>query len=286
MAKNKSVGPIMKWVGGKRQILDGIKKYIPGSFETYHEPFLGGGAVLFGLQPARALVNDINAELMNVYAVIRDDIENLIDHLRVHDQAYRHHENPGEYFYGIRELDRDKALYKDLTPVQKASRIIFLNKTCFNGLFRVNRAGQFNTPFGKYKRPNIVNEKILRAVNGYFNGADISLSCKDFETVLKAASKGDFVYLDPPYDPLSDTSSFTGYDRGGFDGEEQARLSRVCRRLDEQGVKFLLSNSATELIRELYRGFRIEIVQARRAVNARGDGRGDVDEVLVRNYDL
>lgn len=285
MAKNRSIAPVLKWVGGKRQILDEIKKYIPGNFGTYHEPFLGGGAVLFGLRPARAVVNDINPELMNVYAVIKDDVEGLIKSLKEHERAYREHRKPSEYFYSIRELDRDKAVYNALAPLQKASRILFLNKTCFNGLFRVNRAGQFNTPFGKYKRPNIVNGKMLRAVSGYFNGADISFSCGDFEAVLEAATGEDFVYLDPPYDPLSDTSSFTGYDRGGFDAEEQARLSRVCRRLDERGVKFLLSNSATELIRELYRGFRMETVKARRAVNARGDGRGDVDEVLIRNYD-
>lgn len=286
MAKDRSAAPVLKWVGGKRQILGEIKRYIPGGFGTYHEPFLGGGAVLFALQPARAMVNDINAELMNVYAVIRDDIEGLIESLEEHERAYKEHRKPSEYFYSIRELDRDRAVYSALTPLQKASRILFLNKTCFNGLFRVNRAGQFNTPFGKYKRPNIVNGKMLRAVSGYFNGADIDFSCEDFEVVLEAASREDFVYLDPPYDPLSDTSSFTGYDRGGFDAEEQARLSRVCRRLDERGVKFLLSNSATELIRELYRGFRMEIIKARRAVNARGDGRGGVDEVLVRNYDL
>ena len=286
MAKDRSAAPVLKWVGGKRQILGEIKRYIPGGFGTYHEPFLGGGAVLFALQPARAMVNDINAELMNVYAVIKDDIEGLIESLGEHERAYKEHRKPSEYFYSIRELDRDRAVYSALTPLQKASRILFLNKTCFNGLFRVNRAGQFNTPFGKYKRPNIVNGKMLRAVSGYFNGADIDFSCEDFEVVLEAASREDFVYLDPPYDPLSDTSSFTGYDRGGFDAEEQARLSRVCRRLDERGVKFLLSNSATELIRELYRGFRMEIIKARRAVNARGDGRGGVDEVLVRNYAL
>ncbi len=284
--ENKSAAPILKWVGGKRQILDEIKRYIPESFETYHEPFLGGGAVLFELQPAKALVSDINPELMNVYTVIRDDIEELVDSLKAHDQAYRQHKSPREYFYRIRKLDRDKAVCNNLMPVQRASRIIFLNKTCFNGLFRVNRAGQFNTPFGNYKNPNIVNEEMLRAVSGYFNRAKISFSCEDFETVLRAASKGDFVYLDPPYDPLSQTSSFTGYNRGGFDGDEQIRLSRACRRLDEQGVKFLLSNSATGLIKELYREYRIETIQARRAVNARGDGRGGVDEVLVRNYDL
>lgn len=287
MTKNSSVAPILKWVGGKRQILDEIKQYVPEKFNTYHEPFLGGGAVLFDLQPDRALANDVNPELMNVYMVIKNNVEELIQTLKRHDQCYRRPPEAAarKYFYRIRELDRSEAAYNQLTPVQKAARTIFLNRTCFNGLFRVNRAGQFNTPFGYYKNPNIINEKTVRAVSDYFNRAAIKLCCEDFEIVLKQASEGDFVYLDPPYDPLSDTASFTEYDRGGFGSKEQIRLSRVCQNLDQRGIMFLLSNSATDFVNELYRKYPIETIQARRAVNARGDGRGEVDEVLVRNFE-
>ncbi len=278
MARNKLIMPVLKWVGGKRQILAEIKRYVPKSFSAYYEPFLGGGAVLFELQPKKALVNDINSELMNVYQVIKDDVECLINDLKKHKIEE-------QYFYDIRELDRDKELYRKLTPVQRASRIIFLNKTCYNGLFRVNKAGEYNTPFGYYKKPNIVNTETLRAVSNFFNQADIRFSCEDFETALKDAAKGAFVYLDPPYDPVSDTASFTGYDKGGFDRAEQTRLKKVCDRLNRQGAKFLLSNSATDFIIDLYKEYRIKVVQAKRAVNSRGDRRGEVDEVLVMNFE-
>ena len=286
MLKDKLAAPVLKWVGGKRQILSNIMKYVPGDFESYYEPFLGGGAVLFAIQPRKAWVNDINSELMNVYTMIKNNVEELVESLKKHNGAYKQHKKPQNYFYKIRELDRDKDTYNSLTPVEKASRIIFLNKTCFNGLFRVNKAGQFNTPFGYYENPNIINEKTLRAVSNYFNKADIKITCDDFETVLKNASESDFVYLDPPYDPLSDTASFTAYDRTGFDSEEQVRLSRVCHKLNKRGVRFLLSNSATSFIIDLYKSkdYRIEIIKARRAVNARGDSRGNVEEVLVRNF--
>ncbi|MDK2800341.1 MAG: adenine methylase [Clostridiales bacterium] len=181
MAINKLVTPVVKWVGGKRQIIDQITKYIPKSFSTYYEPFLGGGAVLFELQPKKAVINDINAELMNLYEVIKNNVDELIEDLK-------QHRNEEAYFYKIRELDRDKEQYNRLTPVQRASRIIYLNKTCYNGLFRVNKAGQFNTPFGNYKNPNIVNEITLRAVSNYFNKAQITFMHTDFEEVLKKAS--------------------------------------------------------------------------------------------------
>ena len=277
MAKNNLVAPVVKWVGGKRQIIDEITKYVPETFSTYYEPFLGGGAVLFELQPKKAVVNDINKELMNIYEVIKDNVEDLIDDLK-------RHKNDKDYFYKIRELDRDRERYSILTSVQKASRIIYLNKTCFNGLFRVNKSGEFNAPFGNYKNPNIVNETTLRAVSAYFNKAKIRFSCQDFEDALKWSRKGAFVYLDPPYDPVSETASFTGYDKGGFDRDEQIRLKKTCDKLDKKGVKFLLSNSATDFIMDLYQGYKIEVIQAKRAINSKADRRGNVDEVLVMNF--
>ena len=278
MKKNNLVTPVVKWVGGKRQILDEIKKYVPQNISTYYEPFVGGGAVLFELQPNKAVVNDINADLINLYQVIKDNVDDLIEDLRKH-------RNEEKYFYKVRERDRNKEVYSSLTPVEKASRIIFLNKTCYNGLFRVNRAGEFNSPFGNYKNPNIVNEATLRAVGSYLNKANVTFYCLDFEEVLKGVKGGSFVYLDPPYDPVSSTASFTGYDKGGFDRDEQVRLKNTCDMLNKKGVKFLLSNSATEFITELYKDYKIEIVQAKRAINSNPDKRGEIDEVLVRNFE-
>jgi len=281
MAINKLVTPVVKWVGGKRQIINEIVKYVP-KYSTYYEPFLGGGAVLFELQPKTAVVNDINSELISLYEVIKNNVDELIESLREHERK-----NGEAYFYRIREQDRDKEHYNLLTPIQRASRLIYLNKTCYNGLFRVNKAGQFNTPFGNYKNPNIVNEYTLKAVSSYFNKAQITFACKDFDEVLKGARKGAFVYLDPPYDPVSDTASFTGYDKGGFDQSEQIRLKNTCDKLNEKGIKFLLSNSATDFIKGLYKDkYIIKTIQAKRAINSKADKRGEIDEVLVMNFEL
>ncbi|SHF21339.1 DNA adenine methylase [Tissierella praeacuta DSM 18095] len=278
MKKNQLVAPVVKWVGGKRQLLPEIEKYIPNKISTYYEPFLGGGAVFFHLQRKKAVVNDINEELINLYKVIKDNVDELIDDLQKH-------ENTSDYFYDIRELDRDREKYDKLTDIEKASRIHYLNKTCFNGLFRVNQQGEFNAPFGKYKNPDFVNAITLKAVSNYFNKANITFKCGDFEEAVKGIRRGSFVYFDPPYDPVSDSSNFTGYDKGGFDRDEQIRLKKLCDKLNDRGVKFLLSNSATNFIKELYKDYRIEIVQAKRSINSKGDMRGEVDEVLVRNYE-
>lgn len=278
MKKDELVTPVVKWVGGKRQLISEIDKYIPSHYSTYYEPFVGGGAILFHLQPKKAVINDINEELINLYQVIKDNVDELIEDLK-------RHKNEPDYFYKIRELDRDIEKYKSLSPIKRASRIHYLNKTCYNGLFRVNSQGQFNTPFGRYKNPNIVNEVTLRAVSRYFNRANISFKCCDFEEAVKYARKGSFIYFDPPYDPVSDTSSFTGYDKGGFDKKEQKRLKELCDRLNNRGIKFLLSNSETKFILDLYKDYRIEIVQAKRSINSKGHKRGAVNEVLVRNYD-
>lgn len=277
MKKNRLVSPVVKWVGGKRQLLSEIERLIP-EYAQYYEPFVGGGALLFHLQPKKATINDVNPELMNLYQVIKENVQELIDNLSKH-------ENTPDYFYDIREWDRDKEKYNSLSNIEKASRIIYLNKTCYNGLFRVNRAGEFNSPFGNYKNPNIVNDSVLRAVSIYFNKANITFKCGDFEEAVKGIRKGSFVYFDPPYDPVSNSANFTGYDKGGFNREEQRRLKDLCDRLDRKNVKFLLSNSATDFILELYKDYKIEVVKAKRAINSQGDKRGEVDEVLVKNYD-
>lgn len=275
-AKNKLVMPFLKWVGGKRQLMNDIEPLIPSKISTYYEPFIGGGAVLFNQQPKKAVINDYNSELINVYEVVKDNVEELIKDLSKH-------QNETEYFYGIRAQDRQEG-FEQLSALERASRIIYLNKTCFNGLYRVNSSGEFNTPFGRYKNPNIINETVLRAVSRYLNDNDIQLLSGDFEDALKGARKGAFVYLDPPYDPVSKSSNFTGYVEGGFGSEQQERIRDVCIKLNQKGIRFLLSNSATPFIKDLYKDFEIIEVDAKRHINSVASKRGSVTEILVRNY--
>jgi len=276
-AKNKLVMPFLKWVGGKRQLMSDIEPLIPSKISTYYEPFIGGGAVLLNQQPKKAVINDYNSELINVYEVVRDQVEDLIEDLATH-------KNESDYFYSIRVQDREEG-FEELSPLKRASRVIYLNKTCFNGLYRVNSSGEFNTPFGRYKSPNIVNENVLRAVSKYLQNNDITLLSGDFEDALKGARKGAFVYLDPPYDPVSKSSNFTGYIEGGFGADQQERLRDACVKLNDNGVKFLLSNSATSFIKDLYKNFEIIEVDAKRHINSVASKRGSVPEVLVRNYE-
>ena len=279
--KNKLVTPFVKWVGGKRQLLPEIKKFVPKKFNTYFEPFVGGGAVLFELQPNQAIVNDINKELINVYSVIQNNVDELIETLSNQEE----YSNTSECYYKVRELDREPKKYNKLTGIERAARILYLNKTCYNGLYRVNNMGEFNSPFGSYKNPNIVNEVTLKAVNKYFNESNIKFLNGDFEKVLKTARKGDFVYFDPPYAPISKTSNFTGYNENGFGENEQIRLKKVCDSLNKRKVKFLLSNSDCEFIRNLYKDYNIVTIKAKRTINSNGNNRGAISEVLIRNYE-
>lgn len=275
--------PVLKWVGGKRQLLPEIKKYMPriNKNTTYYEPFVGGGAVLFEMQPDKAVINDVNHDLIEVYKVIKDNVEDLIEELKKDKYS-----NTSEAFYDIRELDRRPKQYNNLTGIEKAARILYLNKTCYNGLYRVNSIGEFNSPFGRYKNPNIVNDVGLRAVSKYFNDANITFLNGDFESAVKGIKKGSVIYFDPPYAPISKTSNFTGYNESGFGEEEQKRLKRLCDRMTEKGIHILLSNSDCEFIRELYSDeekYEIISVKAKRAINSVGNSRGEVSEVLIRN---
>lgn len=280
MAKiNKLVSPFLKWVGGKRQLMPSIVEHLPKNIQSYNyiEPFIGGGAVLFHLQPKNAIINDFNEELINVYKTIKTNLEDLIEDLKTH-------ENNADYFYELRGLDRTEN-FKNLTSVQRASRIIYLNKTCFNGLYRVNNAGEFNAPFGRYKNPNIVNDPTLKAVNKYLNSNNIIIKSGDYSEILKKANEKSFVYLDPPYHPLSESSNFTGYIQGGWNMSNQIDLKNACDDLTKKGVKFLLSNSSADFIKDLYKDYKITIVKANRSVNSNGSDRGEVDEVLIKNYE-
>lgn len=274
--QTKVLRPFLKWAGGKRQLLPQIRPFVPKSFETYFEPFLGAGAVFFDLRPERAVVNDLNTELINVYRVIQQDVDELLADLR-------RHRNDKDYYYQVRDMDRSDT-FGQLTPVQRASRILFLNKTCYNGLFRVNRHNEFNVPFGRYKNPKIVNEAVLRAVHQYLQQHQIRIFNEDFEAVALKAQPQDFVYFDPPYDPVSDTASFTGYNINGFGRDTQVRLQRVMDTLTHRGCRVLLSNSATPFIQELYQGYTQVPIMAKRAINSNGQRRGRVQEMLILNY--
>jgi DNA adenine methylase len=280
MRKNSTlVSPFLKWVGGKRQLMPSIVACLPRDVKTYRyvEPFVGGGAVLFHLQPKKATINDLNTELINVYSVIKNNLDALITDLKKH-------ENNSVYFYAIRNLDRSPD-YKKLSDIERASRIIYLNKTCFNGLYRVNNAGEFNSPFGNYKNPNIINEPTLKAVNKYLNSNTIILLNKDYENILDEVEQNSFVYLDPPYHPISSSSNFTGYVQGGWNMFDQIRLREACDKLNARGIKFLLSNSSANFIKDQYKQYNISTVKANRAINSDGANRGEIDEMLIRNYE-
>lgn len=270
------LAPFVKWVGGKRQLLKYIKPILPESINTYYEPFIGGGALLFDHKPSVAVINDYNKELINTYNVIRGDVEALIADLKTH--VY-----DKDYFYEIRSLDRNSD-YSSMSDLKKASRLLYLNKSCFNGLYRVNSKGEFNSPFGSYTNPNIVNEDTLLAVSRYLNNNNVTTRTGDFQEAVFDAQDGDFVYFDPPYDPVSKSANFTAYSKLGFSREDQERLRDLCIELTDRGVKFLLSNASTDFINELYSGFTILEVGANRAINSNGAKRKKVQEVLVRNY--
>ncbi|MBK2404373.1 DNA adenine methylase [Erysipelothrix sp. strain 2 (EsS2-7-Brazil)] len=280
LAKNKHVKPVLKWVGGKRQLIDKIVPLIDIENKIYVEPFVGGGAILFELQPESSIINDYNEELMNVYKVIKENPTQLLNQLLIHKEN-----NSESYYYKIRSLDRSED-YNKLNSVEKAARIIYLNKTCYNGLYRVNSSGQFNSPFGRYKNPNIINEITINAVSEYFNENDVNILSGDYRKVLETVDSNHFVYLDPPYMPISFSSSFTGYTDNGFGLNEQIVLRDECVRLHKKGVKFIQSNSCSEKIYELYseiEGFTILTVDATRSINSRGDKRGLIEEVLITN---
>lgn len=284
MIVSNKVKPVLKWAGGKRQLLGEILESIPHYTGTYFEPFIGGGAVLFEHMPPKAVINDFNPELIILYKVIKDTPEPLIEKLKEH--AVYYNEKGKDYYYEIRNLDRDCERYSMMTEVEKAARTVFLNRTCFNGLYRVNRNGFFNTPIGKYKNPDICCEDTIRHINKYFRSNKVRLLAGDYRTAIRSAKLGDFIYMDPPYYPISKTASFTDYTLVGFDEEEQHRLYEDCVKLDKKGVMFLQSNSDCEYIHELYKAFNIKTVQVKRAINSVGTKRIEATEVLISNYEI
>lgn len=270
--------PFVKWAGGKRQILDKLNKYIPTKYDTYYEPFIGGGALLFDLSPKKAVINDSNQELMNVYNVLLD-YDKYSKMCKLLNKYEANHSE--EFYYEIRNMDKEKT-FKRLSDYKKAARTLYLNKSCFNGLYRVNKKGEFNVPFNKNKKVNTYDGENLLTIHYYFSTNDIKIECKDFEESVKNAKKGDFVYFDPPYD--SDTNTFNSYTEEGFGKEEQRRLARVFKELSDRGVYVMLSNHNTLLVRELYKDYNIHIIEAKRSINSKGSKRGNVEEVIITNY--
>jgi DNA adenine methylase len=280
--KDNRIRPYLKWAGGKRQLLSGIRNHLPKNIRdyTYYEPFVGAGAVFFDLQPVKAVINDINSQLMLTYKAIKENVEELIGLLKNHREK-----NDKAYFYEIRNLDRDTAIFSGLTDAEKAARLIFLNKTCFNGLYRVNSRGFFNVPYGKNKNPAIFEEDVLRRISDFLNTNTVEILNEDFESAVKNAGSKCFIYFDPPYHS-PDKANFTGYQADGFDAGEQKRLHDTAVKLTDRGAKCLLSNSDTEYIRELYNQdfFELIPVKAKRHINSVPSGRGDVNEVLIKNW--
>lgn len=276
------VKPYLKWAGGKRQLLEEIKKHIPDDIKshTYYEPFVGAGAVFFALKPQKAIINDLNSQLILTYNAIKENVDDLIVLLKEYENK-----NNSQYYYEIRNAERDAQTFNVLSNTEKAARLIYLNKTCYNGLYRVNSSGFFNVPFGRYKNPVICEEILLRQISDYFNSNKITILNGDFECVLKMADKRSFVYLDPPYHS-ADKTHFTSYQAEGFGVQEQERLCNVVKELTVRGVKCLLSNSDSPFIRTLYSDkiFEIISVKAKRFINADSCGRGEVNEVLIKNF--
>ena len=267
--EREPASPFLKWVGGKTSLLPELLKHVPPRLRRYHEPFVGGGALFFAVRPSRAVLSDSNGELVHCYQQVRDGVYGVLDVLARHVYERTH-------FEAVRALEPSR-----LSAAERAARFIYLNKTCFNGLWRVNRAGRFNVPFGRYKNPRFADPSSLITASHALRGVEIQHA--PFEEALAKAAPGDFVYLDPPYDPVSPTASFASYTAGGFTWEDQRRLAHACVVLNRRGVRFLLSNSATERVRELYSGFEQRIVRAPRFINSKAEGRGRVDELLVFN---
>lgn len=263
--------PFLKWAGGKGQLISQYQPYFPTHYSTYYEPFLGGGAIFFHLQPCHSLLMDINPELVNVFCCVRDRVDALVELLVQHRERHC-----AEHYYQVRaQLEG--------TELERAARLIYLNKTCFNGLYRENSKGQFNVPIGKYKNPAICDPTLLYAASEALRSTQIEL--QPFEAVLEyARSTSDFVYFDPPYYPISQTSRFTSYNRYSFSQADQIRLRNAFVELANRGVQVMLSNSDCPFIRELYQGFNIHTILATRAINSNIERRGKITELLITCY--
>ena len=273
--------PFVKWAGGKRQLLAELEKNFPKQFGTYFEPFLGGGAVLFDLLAKKpnlkCSVSDLNSDLVLAYVTIRDKLGRLIESLENHSKNY--HKDSTNYYYEVRKQEPK-------SQIEKVSRLLFLNKTCFNGLYRVNSKGKFNVPLGRYTNPNIVNRENLITASKFLQSEKIKISCRDFESILKDAKKGDFVYFDPPYQPVSDTANFTSYTHRDFTEDDLQRLADLANHLNSKGSHVLLSNSNTKIVKKIFssKKWKVKEIAVNRAINSNSQKRTGHKEILIKNY--
>jgi DNA adenine methylase len=277
--RTSSLRPFVKWAGGKGHLLQKLERHFPRSFSTYYEPFLGGGAIFFRLVEKRprfnVVLSDSNAELINAYNVVKNNVAELVKQLRLH--ATRYKLSPKEYYYRVR----------DETPwdsVGRAAHLIFLNRTCYNGLYRVNKMNKFNVPFGRYKNPTICDEENLLAVNEVLRRSNTKLLAADYRKTTEDAGKGDFIYFDPPYQPESATANFTSYTNSGFSFDDQMQLGKWFKELDGKGCQLLLSNSNTKEVREIYREYDIREVETLRAINCKANSRRGHIELIISNH--
>lgn len=274
----------IKWAGGKRQLLPEILPRVPAFSGSYYEPFLGGGALLFALQPKRAVLNDLNSQLIDLYLTVKYEAETLIERLEELQSMHMQDEDKAGFYKSIANQDRAVGGVWKLGTIDRAARFIYLNKTGFNGLYRVNKAGFYNVPYGKRDKPQICDYAAIRAACEYLRNNQTQFKNESFFTACADAGAGDFVYLDPPYDPVSKTANFATYQAGGFSKDDQRMVLELCEDLTRRGAAWMVSNNDTPFIRDLFSGYNIEIVKARRNINCNGSGRGAVDEVLIRNY--
>lgn len=273
--------PFVKWAGGKTQLLDKLHEMMPKKYNRYYEPFIGGGALLFSVAPKDFVINDFNSELIQAYRCFtkKEDFEKLIELLNYHQENHSE-----EHYYEVREMDKSPD-FLSLPIYERAARMIYLNKSCFNGLYRVNSKGFFNVPSGKKKKVVCYEGENLSQIEDFFSGSEFEILNGDFQDAVEDAKPGDFVYFDPPYDTWEDKESFTSYAKNPFGKAEQKRLADVYKELSGRGVFVMLSNHNTEYIRELYKDFDIHVVEAKRMINSKASGRGNVEEVIITNYE-
>ena len=274
----QSMTPVLKWAGGKTQLLGAITSSLPPEYNSYYEPFVGGGAVILNIAPRKAFINDINEQLINLYTQLKHSVNNVIATVNELDAIYCDKEK----YYEIRERYNNKILNHELDE-ECAALMIWINKHCFNGLYRVNSKGLFNVPYNnKNGNRSIVESNLLR-ISGYLREADITISCRDFEEFCENVKAGDFVYFDSPYIPESETANFTDYTQDGFTLKDHERLAALFRRLDAAGVHLMLSNNDVPLVKTLYQGYNIRSVAAKRNINRNADKRTG-QEVIITNY--
>jgi len=272
------MSPVLKWAGGKTQLLKAITERFPETYDTYYEPFIGGAALLLNVAPEKAVINDVNAQLVNLYCQIRDNAEEVISIVNEMDSVIC----TKELYLEMREKYNQK-LKEEVLDAECAAYMIWINKHCFNGLYRVNAKGLFNVPYNNKKQGKSISEENIRAISEYLNSCDVNILCGDFESACANVTSNDFVYFDSPYVPEGETADFTAYTKAGFPYEEHVRLSNLFKKLDAQGTKVMLSNNDVPLVHELYAGFNIQHLDVKRMINSNASKRNG-NEVLITNY--